>query len=306
MLGNGRGKARADRKGNTRATKHWRCTILSSGEQSIEDKLRSEGKRIRAGQAVRLIDIPADAGFGMGMFEKLHEYTMPKAFADALRNETATHYGHAAVEFIRKLIAMYGNLDTIHQAVSQTAKVLAGPETSEQMQRVSTRFALCTVAGELAIVLGILPWQSGSAETAVRTCFEAWLANRGGEGATEDMQLIQQVMFFFEQHGESRFSPLTPDGNPLLSSGVHPNRAGFKEMKDDCTYYYVLPESFRGEVCKGFNPIQAARLLRDMGILIPGDENHLMAKPPRSLPGWGRKRVYVLSFDASEEATKTP
>ncbi len=33
---------------------------------------------------------------------------------------------------------------------------------------------------------GLLPWGKGEALQAVKTCFEAWLALRGGSGAAED------------------------------------------------------------------------------------------------------------------------
>ena len=43
--------------------------VLSTGEIRLADKLRESNQRPMAGQAVRLIDIPADAGQGFGVFD---------------------------------------------------------------------------------------------------------------------------------------------------------------------------------------------------------------------------------------------
>ena len=83
MLANGAGKARASRSGESRAPMHWRSLFLSSGEISLADKLAEDGRNISlaAGQQVRVIDIPADAGAGYGLFEHLHGFTSADAFA---------------------------------------------------------------------------------------------------------------------------------------------------------------------------------------------------------------------------------
>ena len=56
--------------------------VLSTGEKGLADKIAEEGGKVQAGQAVRLIDVPADAGKGLGIFENLHSHESPSAFAD--------------------------------------------------------------------------------------------------------------------------------------------------------------------------------------------------------------------------------
>ena len=68
MLANNAGKARARRDGLARPTATWRLLFLSSGEIGLADHMREAGKRVRAGQEVRLADLPADAGAGHGLF----------------------------------------------------------------------------------------------------------------------------------------------------------------------------------------------------------------------------------------------
>src|SRR6266446_4954990 len=89
MLANGAGKGRASRDGSARRSAQWRLLFLSSGELSLADKMAEAGKRVRAGQEVRLVDVPADAGAGMGIFEDLHGAASPGELAEILRNATA-------------------------------------------------------------------------------------------------------------------------------------------------------------------------------------------------------------------------
>lgn len=73
MLANEQSKARASRSGAARARLSWRLLFLSAGELGLADHMAEGGKRTRTGQEVRMADIPADAGQGMGAFECLHD-----------------------------------------------------------------------------------------------------------------------------------------------------------------------------------------------------------------------------------------
>jgi len=67
MLANGVGKVRAGRDGAVRPPPTWRVLFLSSGEEGLADRLtEAHGgpRQPRAGQQVRVVDIPADAGGG--------------------------------------------------------------------------------------------------------------------------------------------------------------------------------------------------------------------------------------------------
>jgi putative DNA primase/helicase len=69
-LANGCGKARAARDGSLREPKTWRVLTLSTGEVPTETELSEEkGRKARAGQLVRMLDIPADRGMGFGVFD---------------------------------------------------------------------------------------------------------------------------------------------------------------------------------------------------------------------------------------------
>lgn len=295
MLGNGMGKSRASQDGSARAVKTWRCFVISSGEVGLAEKIREEGGRARAGQEVRLVDIPADAGAGMGIFEELHGHANPQAFADALKQSTATNYGHAARAFIRALQANRDEAGAeLMRFMERGVENFCPAGADGQVRRVARRFLLCAAAGEMAAEWELVPWEQGAALAAARTCFEAWLAQRGGAGAAEDRAILEQVRLFLEQHGQSRFQDVDkPDA-------VCVNRAGFRQTDEAGTYFYVLGESFRAEVCKGLNHRRAAAVLLEAGLLLKGDSQSFTRRPPMPLPGYGRTRCYILHIKEVE------
>ncbi len=270
MLANGTGKQRAQRDGLAKSTARWRLLFLSAGEIGLAQHMSEAGKCVRPGQEVRLADIPADAGVGLGIFETLHGYRNGGALADALREAARTHYGHAARELLAALVDF--DRDELREHVRDmradfAAEMLPG-NADGQARRVCDRFALIAAGGELATVRNLTGWKPGAALQAARVCFEAWLDNRGGAGAQEEKTALTQVAQFFELHGESRFTAL--DSN---SQRVTTNRAGFKRTATGGTAeYFVLPEVWRSEVCTGIDARYVARLCVKRGLITPGNE----------------------------------
>ena len=105
-LSNGAGKARATRDGALREPKTWREFILSSGETPIETKLSEDrGRKARAGQLVRMLDIPADRGFGCGVFDNIGPDGDAGVLAKSLKQAASAAFGTAGPEFVRRVIA---------------------------------------------------------------------------------------------------------------------------------------------------------------------------------------------------------
>ena len=291
MLANGAGKARSNRDGTARRKASWQLLFLSSGEIGLAEHMRAAGKRSRAGQEVRLADIPADAGAGHGLFENLHHHQGGAAFAQALDRAARTCYGTAARAFIAGLVAnpteMSAAIDAFRRKfMAETLPMLApGREVDGQIHRAAGRFALVAAAGELATEFGVTGWPPGEAIQASRVCLEAWVTGRGGTGPKENETALAQVRLFFEQHGESRFSRKDgTDSRPTI------NRAGFRSEVDGRTEWWVLPEVFRSEVCQGMDPRFASRLLVERGWIKPDAGNSATVKA--RLPGVGFVRCY--------------
>lgn len=106
MLANGQGKARANRNGLAKSATRWRLLLLSAGEESLTAIMERAGKKTSAGQEIRLADIEADTGAGMGIFESLNGYETPTALALAIKEETAKYHGKAGHKWLCYLATM--------------------------------------------------------------------------------------------------------------------------------------------------------------------------------------------------------
>ena len=171
------------------------------------------GKRAMTGLDIRLTNIRADAGAGFGVFDTLHDVDDPALLADHLRDASATFYGAAGRAFVAKLVATRANdPDGFYERLKAWRLQFISdhlPAGSDgQVRSVGGRFGVVAAAGELATEWNILPWETGEATNAAMTCFQAWLAERGGIGAGEDHVAIRQVRQFFEAHGTSRFTEI--------------------------------------------------------------------------------------------------
>jgi putative DNA primase/helicase len=156
-IAGGVGKQRANRDGSAKLPNTWRTFILSTGEISIADKIREGGKRARAGQEIRVLDLNADAGKGFGVFDTGED---PEQLARDLRQASINFYGTAGPAFIRAIIAKIDEVAAIAQESLDTFRdQVAANVQAGQVLRAANRIGLVAVAGELAIQLGILPAQ---------------------------------------------------------------------------------------------------------------------------------------------------
>ena len=207
-LANGGGKQRAARDGSLREPKSWRLSFVSSGEVPLEAKL-SEGKgKARAGQLLRLLDLPADRGLGFGVFDNGGSHGDAGALARAIKFSANAAYGTAGPEFVRRIVAENINGDDVRAMAADFVKAECPTGADGQVERVAHRLGLIAAAGEIAIAVGVAPWRAGEVRNAAAWALRAWLANRGGAEPAEVRQAIQQVRLYIEQHGDSRFDPL--------------------------------------------------------------------------------------------------
>jgi uncharacterized protein (DUF927 family) len=194
LLANGSGKSRAGRTGGARERASWRLLFLSSGEIGLAEHLGEIGRTPKAGQELRLAEIPADAGAGLGVFENLHDYPDGSQFAKALDRAARRQYGTAFIAFVAELAKNQEAVpDLVRDAQRKFEAHCLNNEAHGQARRVAGRFALVGAAGELATKWGITGWQPGEALSAARVCFDAWLSRRGGQGNQEERAMLRQV-----------------------------------------------------------------------------------------------------------------
>jgi uncharacterized protein (DUF927 family) len=303
MLANGVGKSRARQDGSSREPKSWRSIYLSSGEIPVEAKLvEDHGRKARGGQTVRILDIAADRGLGFGAFDHAGGFDNAGQLADAIKEAAVTNFGTAGPEFVRRLIAhgVEKVADIGRKFIGQFVDQVVEPGASEQVHRVAKRFALIALAGELATVLGITPWQRGEARAAAVWAFTRWVEKRGGTGSHEDREAVRQIRLMIEQHGESRFERVedyvdsgTGIGvNLIVEEGRVRDRLGWRKGDGVSREYWIPPEVWKAEFCAGLDPTFVARVLAQNKMLRRQDKKHLQCTV--SL-GKRTIRAYVLT-----------
>jgi len=292
LLANGTGKARATQTGEARVPKRWLTFFLSSGEISLAEHARSDGrgKKSPAGQEVRILDIDADAGAGLGLFDTLKGHANGDSLARTIKANAAADYGVAGPEFVGKLL---GQLDDqaviIREGIDRFVTQFCPEDATGQVVRACRRFGLIAMAGETATHLGILPWSHGTAFSAAGKVFAGWLEARGGSGAAEDTAAIEQIAGFLAMHGSSRFQPLDGDG-PVV---VH-QRAGFWRTTGLGDREYLIPSGiWRNEVCQGLNVKAVTALLLQRGHLTPDSAGK--SSVAVQAPGMGKARFYIVN-----------
>jgi len=318
MLANEQEKGRATRGGLSRKRRTWRLLFLSSGEVSLATHMAEAGKRTMAGQEVRMVDIPLDAGCSMGAIEALHGHEGPGQMVEVITGAASRAYGSAGRAWLEWACTHQAGLGERLAGLVERYRLDMVPEAaSEQVRRVGRRFAVVAAAGELAGEAGITGWPEGEAAWAARQCFNAWLAARGHMDNGEDAAMLRQAQAWLEKNGDALFT-----WHHRAMDDHRPNtalRAGFKRlvhedgkpMKFDAASdyaekratdetqerplglveYLVLPEAFRRDVCKGFDAAAVAALLRRRGHLIH-ESDRLTIK--QRLPGMGKAACYHI------------
>ena len=278
MLANGRGKARANTGGGARRIKQWRVMLLSTGEVGTAAMLNEAGKTARAGHEVRLVELPADAGKKLGIFDTKGGHENAALLAEALLDGGRRHYGLAGPQFVARLAENQAGVAAFaKQRMHEFAEYVLPKGADGQVRRVAQRFGCVCRAGELAAEWGLTGWRHIEVEEAIAAAFNDWLQRRGGAGAQEPRAMVQAVRAFIELHGGARFQDLDIDGPEDDTERRIISRAGFRTQRYRASanvaeqkhnVYLILPEVFRQEVCAGYDPREVARALRERGLLL--------------------------------------
>ena len=296
MLANGQGKSRAGRTGAARPRLTWCLLFLSAGEIGLAEHMAEANKRTRAGQELRMIDLPADAGASLGLFEELHTHASGGALAQHLTRATELTFGTAGRAWLEHLTANTDGLTrTLRERIDKAEAALVPEAALGQVQRVGRRFALVAVAGELATEAGLTGWPTGTATAAAHRCLNAWIEARpGGIGLTEDAQILRQVREWFGTCGDLHFKRWgVTDADhapavPLMAGwrkslyGDEVNAAGERVEVEVGKVWFTMADKFRSTVCKGFPYLRCLQVLqaRDLLVLEPSGRALHKARPP--------------------------
>ncbi|MTW22625.1 DUF927 domain-containing protein [Allochromatium palmeri] len=261
-VGNGVGKIRSNRYGNSRPVKNWRVMLLSSGERTLSTTMAEGGKHVKTGQEVRLIDIPCQREYGL--FDTLHGFQSGRELADALKANATLHHGHAGPQFLEKLIA--DDRDYAKELEQIAARSDFKSEISVE-GRAAKIFALIALAGELAIEWNIVPWISGEALDAAALAFKLWRENRG-EGKTETQQILERILDFISKYADSCFSELD---NPNNSTYVRERAGWWRKNTNSDQRVYLFTSAGLQKAASGFDVSRISQALKESDWLVEHD-----------------------------------
>lgn len=256
-FGNNIGRMRADQTGGAKPVARWKGITLSSGERAIATTMEEEGLQMKAGQSVRLLDIPVTRRFGC--FDELHHLGSGAELSDTLKRTAGTNYGVVGRSFLERLTSDSRDFSAEFQRIKDHSAF--NPSRAEgQEKRAATRLALIAYAGELATEYGLTGWPQGAATEAAACAFELWRANRG-EGNDERRQILDALASFLECHGDSRFAPMSCSDANLR------DRAGWWEHDQNGDRVYLFtPKGLQGAI-KGFDVKRYLEVLEDCGVI---------------------------------------
>ncbi|WP_130537866.1 DUF927 domain-containing protein [Thiomicrorhabdus indica] len=206
-LSEGRGKCRS--KAYQSFNRKWHLVMISAGELSLNNHAKQSGLNQMAGEQVRVIDIPADAGEELGIFETIpYGYTSSAMAIDGIKELINKHNGHAKNRFRKRFVELlqdHGE-DFIKKRIARSQKkfldrVLEGVEVNGQQKRIADRFALAYVAGVMAIKFRILELTEEEVFEGIKKCFDDAVNSRFEVYETKKVKALKKAfkMYFDDE-----------------------------------------------------------------------------------------------------------
>lgn len=269
-LVNGMEKARATdqaRRGS------WRIVFLSTSEYSLADLASHAGIRLHGGQMVRLIDIPADGGQNMGIFEEIHGAPDSEVFADTMKASACRYYGTASQRFLARLVEEVtedaaGLKAWLHGRVNKyldRASALRG--ASGPTMRVANHFASIFAAGCLASRYGVLPFKPAEIGRAVFRTHELVDLSRLATLPSTPPRPTDLVAIAAKSIRAARKAFLDIATVKSLDKDEWEAAAGGVKRKGGDVTYLFSSSAFR-KICGSADPHSVKRALQATGFLV--------------------------------------
>lgn len=260
---NGAGKLRANVSGELAATSQWRTLVLSSGEVWIAELLQQIGKPLRAGQQIRLVEIPI---FGIhGAFDELHGRKSAQQFVDELKTSCQCFHGTVIREWLSLLTGLHDELSRyLSYEIARLSNAWTSDSMASQVQRVVRRFALIGTALCLANRNFILPWSEEESLEAVHKVLRAWLANRGHSRNSEEFRLLRSLEKAM-RNWEHNIGEIDQDSG----KGMH----GYRRSLDGCELWLINKTHFLQKLELPTHYMREVEILLQRGCLVTNERS---------------------------------
>jgi putative DNA primase/helicase len=282
MLSDGAGRGRMKSDASMRSRRRWRIAVLSSGEVSIESKIKESGKRVAGGMGVRALELDGA------------KLLSPVDGAKAIETAATRCYGTAGPAFIHQLVQRgyatpgHANNVGLRSRVDSIVSELTKGMDDTRVTRAARSFAMAAAAGELAVTFGIVPAELEPLETA-RAAFNVWCEGNGASTVDDALMAARRLVGLVERElGASIFGV---EADATMQKPGRP-RLGWVSGDDVYILQEPLETALAGYATRDFLAVAARR-----GAFSRGDGKNLQAKVPHG----NGARAFRFSLNALRE-----
>ncbi|PKA29548.1 hypothetical protein CWR41_06320 [Cedecea lapagei] len=244
----GKSKVRMNVEGFGRAAEStWSQNVLSTGELTIEERIRQDKVSVKDGQLHRSLSIPVTAEDSRGEGESAEA---ARQRIGQIKSNLLSCYGSAGYEFVRCLTGLLDDNDKSlgwHQTVEclkdayriRTNELRCRLQANqigltEVEKRARDRFGVLYLTGVLAVEWGILPWSSADVSDVVYEAFTRWLKNYRND-ANRKENVLSGMQNYLAAHRAKFYDARIP-----YPGVIKTDIAGYC-LNDGC--YLILPDA---------------------------------------------------------------
>ena len=283
-LAGGQGKVAMTANRTLRPPRNWELLFVSTGEISIEQKIKEESNRISPGQRLRMLDIPVGENLIVNS-----KGAKPEVFVTGIKRACAEYFGTAGRTFVRNLteqFSSYSDLQrTIQARLEEALNNFPSAGLQPEARRAHKRFALVQVAGDLAVEFGVLPIEHSEVTAAVRVARDAWIDGLGHlSDAARGIAALTE--FLLRYHG--RFKTAVYDDKTTIIN----ESFGYVDPKER---WYLMTQEALSQATKGHDPKEVCKELLRRGYLVVNEGPRLTYR--KFIPELNvRVRLYAIRF----------
>jgi putative DNA primase/helicase len=320
-MADGKGKGRANTKGTlARKSYQWNLVFFSTANGSSEEYGLITTDSTKLAQMARFCDIPAEAGNGIGIFDKVPDKVAgeiiqgPAHFSKKLTTASRMYYGTPIRLFLAQLVeARQSSEDNLISDIEElvqdfSAQMFAG-EQSGIASNLAERFGLLYAGGVLAVRYGVLPYTEKAIFNSVRRCHnDHWewrkandlkVEEKEGEEVSEE-QILESVAGYINTQSHLILDRANlPEDVAILNDAVGFRVAGGGNKADEI---WLKPTVLDEMVCKNITKDMLALVLKKSGFLNLGSRNRVRRQ--HTIKGLGRRPYYCLSGEITKQFSR--
>jgi hypothetical protein len=263
----------------------WRVFAISSSEKSLPELAKLGGQDLFNGCPVRLIDIAADAGQGLGVYDQLPSGIGSSAqLTDRLKRSAERYCGTAQRQFLEQLLKDLNNpgsnvLDFLRERIKSFYERSGATGFDGIEDRIAKRFGAIYAAGSLARKYKVLPWSREEMKQACLWCYRGAIKRHAATKAAEETEVKNHIRDCWKQLRPrlARFGYRAPGPNdPKAPGWLRTRRSGIDE-------FILTPATFQQNLCGTLRQSKVIEILARKGILVRNKNKKSTVQ--RTIPG---------------------